>query len=97
MAQNTLQPFASHLNFLDQQYDENGNPRGPERYKEIVKERYYIAKHGNISYEDTGKMTPVERDYITEFIEADLKRQKEYIEKNIPNSKPASGSSVKRS
>lgn len=95
MARNTRLPFASRLNFLDQQYDSNGKPLGPERYKEIVKERYYIAKHGNISYADTGKMTPVERDYIREFIEDDLKRQKEYIDKNMP-AKKSSGGKIKR-
>lgn len=95
MVQLTRQPFASRLNFLDQQYDEEGKPLGPERYKEIVKERYYIAKHGNISYADTGKMTPTERDYIREFIEEDLKRQRDYIEKNLP-SKNTSGGRIKR-
>ena len=83
---------------MDQQYDEEGRPLGPERYKEIVKERYYIAKHGNISYFDTGKMTPVERDYIIEFIEEDLKRQKDFVEKNLPSHNTnMSGSKVKRS
>ena len=97
MALNTLQTFASQMNFLDQQYDENGRPLGPERYKEIVKDRYYIAKHGNISYQDTGRMTPTERDYIRNFIEEDLRRQKEYIDKNLPSKHLNGNGTIKRS
>ena len=87
------------MNFLDQQYDEEGKPLGPEKYKEIVRDRYYIAKYGNISYQDTGNMTHIERDYVKSFIEEDLKRQKEYIDKNLTpktqnNSK---GGKIKRS
>lgn len=68
MVWNITQPFASQLNFLDPQTDDQGNPWGPVRYKELVKERYYIAKQGHLSYDDVGKMTPTERDMIRQFI-----------------------------
>ena len=80
-------PFASHLNFLDPQSTKDGKPYGPYRYKNIVKERYYISKNTNISYTDTGNMTPLEREYIMEFVTDDLKKTKEMLDKNMNNSK----------
>lgn len=59
----------------------DGKPYGPHRFKEIVKERYLISKNINTSYNDIGKMTPIERDYIIEFIADEIKRSKELIEK----------------
>lgn len=83
------------MSFLDQQYDEKGKPLGPEKYKEIVKERYFIAKHSHISYDDTGKMTPRERDYIQEFIVDDLKKQSDYV-KSITQEMQQNKGKVKR-
>jgi len=60
-----------------------GKPYGPERYKEIVKERYYIAKQGNISYADTAKMTPQERDLIMKYIIEDLQNQQNIINQQL--------------
>ena len=60
---------------------EEGRPYGPFKYKEIVKERYLISKHTNTSYEDTSRITPLERGYILEFIIEDLERQKEMYDK----------------
>lgn len=58
----------------------DGRPYGPVRYKEIVKERYLVAKHCNTSYVDVGNMTPIERKYLLEFITEEAKKTKEYIE-----------------
>ncbi len=58
----------------------DGRPYGPTRYKEIVKERYLVAKHCNTSYVDVGEMTPAERQYLIEFITEDAKKAKEHIE-----------------
>lgn len=69
------------MSFLDQQFDEKGNPLGPIRYKNIVRERFDITKHTHISYNDTGKMTPLEREYILQFIIEDKTKQKEDLEK----------------
>jgi len=61
----------------------NGEPYGPHRYREIVKERYYIAKQGNISYIETGKMTPMERELILEYILEDLQMQQNIINRQM--------------
>ena len=60
---------------------DEGKPYGPIRYKNIARERYLISKHTNTSYEDTSKITPLERGYILEFITEDLERQKEMYDK----------------
>lgn len=60
--------FASILSFLDPLKADNGEPYGPFRYKEIAKERYLISKHINTSYTDLGKITPLERRYLLEFV-----------------------------
>ena len=69
------------MSFLDQQFNEDGTPYGPTRYKEIVKDRYFISKHSNISYSDTGAMSPTEREYIKDFIISDLKEQQKVLDK----------------
>lgn len=68
------------MNFLDPQETDKGEPWGPHRYKEIVQERYYLAKHGKISYQDTGKMTPTERDLIKQFILEDAQKERQLLE-----------------
>lgn len=42
-----------------------------------------IAKHGNISYQDTSNITPLERNYLLEFITDELQRQHEMYEKKL--------------
>ena len=59
----------------------DGKPFGPTRFKEISKERYLISKHTNTSYSDTNNITPLERQYILEFITDDLQRQKDAYDK----------------
>lgn len=73
------QPFPSHQNFLDPQLTDDGQPYGPTRYKEIVKERYLISKNINTSYNDSGELTPLERTYILQFIMDDMEKQKAAI------------------
>ena len=68
------------MNFLDPVYDTEGNPYGPTRYRELVKERFYITKHCNTSYEDVGNMTPTERIYILKTIAEDLRKSDELME-----------------
>lgn len=75
-------PFGSHLNFLDPAFTSNGEPYGPHRYKEIVLERYQICKNSNISYSDTGQMTPAERKMILQFIVDDRKREAKALEES---------------
>lgn len=60
---------------------EEGKPFGPQRYKEIARERYLISKHTNTSYDDTSNITPLERGYLLEFLVEDLQRQKDMYDK----------------
>lgn len=59
----------------------DGKPYGPERYKEIVQERYIISKNSNTSYTDVGEISPLERKYLLDFIFAELKKKQEIIDK----------------
>lgn len=52
-----------------------------KEYKDIVKQRYYIAVHCNTSYVDSGKITPLERRYLIEFINDEIQKGKEYQQK----------------
>jgi len=60
---------------------EDGKPYGPKRYRDITKERYYISKYCNTSYNDAGDITPLERRYLLEFITEELEKQKAMIDK----------------
>ena len=73
--------FAPLLSSLDPRLTEDGKPYGPTRYKEIAKERYLISKHTNTSYDDTATVTPLERNYLLEFLVEDLQRQKDMYDK----------------
>ena len=52
-----------------------------KRFKGLARERYLISKHTNTSYKDTAYITPIERQYIFEFIMDELQKQKEAYEK----------------
>ncbi len=74
-------PFATHQNFLDPQLTSDGQPYGPWRYKQIVKECYRISKNCGTSYTDLMNITPIERDYLIEFIVEEAQRTQEELEK----------------
>ena len=78
-------PFVSLTNFLDPKLTRDGKPYGPLRYKAIVQECYMIAKNANTSYTDLMNITPIEKQYLMEFImqefEANRKAQEEFKSK----------------
>lgn len=74
-------PFAQHQNFLDPVLTSEGKPYGPQRYREIIKERYYISKYTNSSYIDIGDINPTERRVLLEYIVEELQQQKDMIDK----------------
>ena len=76
----TTAPFVSPLNFLDPLLTSNASSYCQERYKELTRGRYLISKHCNTSYNDVGKISPLERDYIIGFITDELKKQQEAID-----------------
>lgn len=75
-------PFVSLKNFLDPQLTSDGQPYGPVRYKQIVKECYLIAKNCNTSYTDLMKITPLERSYLLQFIADEINRSQELLQKS---------------
>ena len=70
---------------MDQQLTSDGQPYGPIRYKELVRECYLISKNLNTSYTDVLKLSPREKDYIIEFIIQDAENSKKLIEDNKKN------------
>ena len=58
----------------------DGRLFAPERFKQIVKERYEISKRINSSYNDIGEITPRERSLLLQFIEEDIKHDNKIIE-----------------
>jgi hypothetical protein len=65
---------------LDPQKTKDGKPYGPVRYQEIVRERYFITKNGGVSYEDTGSMTPTERQLYASYIIEEFEKTKKAME-----------------
>ena len=66
-----LQPFfASGPSFLDPQTSNDGSPYGPKRFKEIVKECWYISDSLHTSYTDVLDLSYIERVYLIENINA---------------------------
>ena len=75
--------FASQVNFLDPALTSDGKPYGPFRYKEIVKQCYIISTKCNTSYTDLLNITPVERDYLFEFIMDEVRQEQEMMKKKL--------------
>lgn len=65
---------------MDQQKTRDGKPYAPYRYEQLVNERYFITKNTHITYSDTGKLTPIEREYIIKYIADEIKKTKEMTE-----------------
>lgn len=65
----------------------NGKLFAPERFKEIVKERYLISRFSNTSYNEVGNITPLEREYLLEFIYDEKKKEQEAYEEAKRNKK----------
>ena len=61
--------FDSGPNFLDPQTSRDGKPYGPKRYKEIVKECWYISDQLHTSYADVLDLSFQERVYLIECIQ----------------------------
>ena len=73
--------FAQTVSFLDPISTSDGKPYAPQRFKDITKERYLISKYCNTSYKDLDKVTPLEREYLLEFIHEELQKEQEAYEK----------------
>lgn len=76
-----MPPFASQGNFLDPRLTSDGKPYGPFRLKQITQERYEISKRIHTSYVDLGKITPIERQYLMQFIHEDMEHDSKVADK----------------
>lgn len=54
--------------FLDPQISKDGKPYGPKRFKEIVKECWYISDNLHTSYTDVLDISFQERVFLLEYI-----------------------------
>ena len=77
--------FPTPMNFMDPTLTNDGQPYGPTKYKELVRNNYLISKNCNTSYTDVLQLTPRERDYIIEFIIKDADDAKKLMEENRRN------------
>ena len=68
MEERYLPTFASDQSFLDPQTSSDGKPYGPKRYKEIIKECWYISDNLHTSYTDVLDLSFQERLYLIECI-----------------------------
>lgn len=70
---------------MDPQYTSEGKLFAPQRYKDLVRERYIISKYTHTSYSDTANITPIERQYLLDMISEDLQREKDIRDRMINN------------
>ena len=73
--------FALGPSFLDPQLSNDGTPYGPKRYKEIVKECWYVSDNLHTSYTDVLNLAYIDRVYLINCInekkEATMKAMEE--------------------
>jgi hypothetical protein len=67
-------------NFLDPPQSKDGKPYGPQRYKEIVRECWYISDQTNTSYADVLDLSFTERNFLIQFIAEKHEATKKAIE-----------------
>ena len=79
--------FALGPNFLDPQRSKDGQPYGPKRFKEIVKECWYISDRLHTSYADVLDMSFQERVYLIDFINKKDEDTRSAIESSIQKDK----------
>jgi len=73
--------------FLDPQTSSDGTPYGPKRYKEIVKECWYVSDNLHTSYTDVLDLSFQERFYLIELINEKHDATKKAIEAQQINTK----------
>lgn len=69
----------------------NGEPYGPVRFAEIVKEQYKISKNINTSFTDLDQVSPRERELLIQYIQEDNLANKKIID-DLKNKNPKTGS-----
>lgn len=74
-------PFDTRQNFLDPEFDENGELYAPKKYKQLVNECYLISKNCNTSYNEVLQITPSEKELIIGFMLKEAKEAEENLKK----------------
>ena len=74
--------FALDQSFLDPQTSNDGSPYGPKRFKEIVKECWFISDNLNTSYTDILDLSFQERFYLIELINEKQDATKRFLEES---------------
>lgn len=66
---NSSHDFSMDQSFLDPQLSKNGDPYGPKRFKELVRECWFISDQLHTSYKDVLDMSVTERIHIMSCIQ----------------------------
>ena len=80
MEERYLPTFALDQSFLDPQTSNDGSPYGPKRFKEIVKECWFVSDNLNTSYTDVLDISFQERFYLIELINEKQDATKRFLE-----------------
>lgn len=83
--------FASGPNFLDPPTCKDGRPYGPERYKEIVQECWYISDHLHTSYTDILDISVMERRFLIDNIKYKIDETKKAVDAATAEAKARRG------
>lgn len=76
-------PFDQRKNFLVPQLTKDKKPYGPIRYRDLMKESYYIIKNTSATYKDTLDMSPTERNYILSFLVEEAEKNRKATEERL--------------
>lgn len=68
--------------FLDPQTSSDGTPYGPKRFKELVRECWYISDQTHTSYADVLDLSVAERIYLIRFINEKIENTNRAIEES---------------
>lgn len=84
--------------FLDPPISKDGKPYGPKRFKELVRECWFISDHLHTSYTEVLDLSVTERLQLAECISEKLEAQKRALDeikaKNNAKTKSTSGNNA---
>ena len=66
---------------MDPLWISENEPYAQHRTKALIQECYLISRFCNTSYTDALKITPLEREYLLDFIKTEIKEKPEAYEK----------------
>lgn len=72
--------FASDQSFLDPQISSDGTPYAPKRYKELIKECWYVSDNLHTSYTDVLDLSITERITLIKLIQEKIENTNKALE-----------------